>query len=368
MVNGNEREIQSALIDSRSIPELPSVAGWKEKPIVENNESMVPLGPLSSYYDLHTEPIYIGGRKGSPYSYRELEGSLMTMFVRKEVAQQLKKAQSLLPEGMHLVVFDAYRTLEVQQSLYDNYFNVLKKLHPAWNNDQLSAETQKYVSLPSTDPTRPSPHNTGGSVDVAIFKLPDAIEKEVQKIDQKLIILGNTDRVETERLQIKRFTLIEKNKVILDFGTKFDHGGIKASADYYEKLAAERYLTPKERDALLNRRLLYKVMKAAGFEAYQEEWWHYNSKKTQMGAKTAGIDYAEYGAMQLSLEDKIHEMKIRQLRLEAENAYINDIGAQLGIQTFNPEIDLTQIAVKEFGRSIRTTTATPAEKIEPVNN
>ena len=53
----------------------------------------------------------------------------------------------------------------------------------------------------------------------------------------------------------------------------------------------------------------------AGFEPYADEWWHYNSKKSQMGAKTAGQDKAEYGAMELSPNNWHHEL-IRRKHLE----------------------------------------------------
>src|SRR3989338_8281063 len=211
--------------------ELPSVTGWKEIHIRESGEPLIPLGLFSEYHTIFTDAIYFGERTDSPYENNlagslltmfvwesgepliplglfseyhtiftdaiyfgertdspyenNLAGSLLTMFVRESVAKQLQEAQQLLPSGMYLIVFDAYRTLEVQQSLFDQYYKELKKQNPGWSEKQLLAETQKYVSIPSEDPTRPSPHNTGGSVDTAIFELPEKIDKKEKEIKDR---------------------------------------------------------------------------------------------------------------------------------------------------------------------------------------
>jgi hypothetical protein len=44
-------------------------------------------------------------------------------------------------------------------------------------------------------------------------------------------------------------------------------------------------------------------MTTAGMEPYADEWWHYNDPASQMGAKVAGRDHAEYGAIELSAEN-----------------------------------------------------------------
>lgn len=290
-------------ITERAIPlELPSVAGWKEVLVRENNEPLVALGPFSSNDEIFTDSIYFGERSDSPYSPNPPEGSLITMFVRQEVAQQLKEAQKLLPNEHYLIVFDTFRTLEVQQSLFDVYFNALKEQQPDWSEDQLLTETQKYVSLPSTDSAKPSPHNTGGSVDLAIFKLPQEIDTQVHKINQELREIGDNWQHAYE-LEMQKITLIRENAHLLDFGTPFDWGDEKAALNYFETKTQETELTTNEIKARKSRRLLFNVMSEAGFEPYQDEWWHFNSPKSQMGAITAGLSEAMYGATNLSEEN-----------------------------------------------------------------
>lgn len=59
---------------------------------------------------------------------------------------------------------------------------------------------------------------------------------------------------------------VERNGELLDMGTEFDHFGEEAHHGYTE-LSAE---------VLANRKMLREVMEAAGFKAFQSEWWHYN--------------------------------------------------------------------------------------------
>ncbi len=275
----NPETKQQRSLTLRPIPsELPSVAGWKEIPIRENGELLISLGPFSDYHEIFTNSIYFGERTDSPYSTDPLKaeeplcGSLLTMFVREGVAKQLSEAQQLLPAGLHLIVFDTYRTLEVQQSLFDKYLGELKKQNPNWGQEQLLAETQKYVSIPSEDPNKPSPHNTGGAVDVAIFRLPKEANKRIEKIDKQLKLLGNSDWQEAYRLEMERISLINEQARLLEFGTPFDYGGKEAALNFFERLSAERKLYGEEVTARDNRRILFNVMTAAGFEPYEDEW------------------------------------------------------------------------------------------------
>ena len=255
-------------------------------PLKEGGEKLVPLGQFSDYPEIFTDSIYFGERENSPYPTAELDGSLITGFVRESVAKALRKAQELLPENLYLVVFDPYRTLKVQGSLYEQYHQALKKVRPTWTDDELTAETQKYVSIPSRDATRSSPHNTGGSVDLAIYELD-------------------------ERFDGTNIEAVQTRGRLLNFGTPFDHGDKEAAIAYLEHLAKERTLSPDEQEAMQNRRMLYWVMMQVGFEAYQDEWWHFNSKASQMGAKTSGQKEATFGGIELSSENLAHEEKRR---------------------------------------------------------
>jgi D-alanyl-D-alanine dipeptidase len=323
-------------IENGIYPEIPpdagQIQGWKDIPIREDDsfDPLIPLGPLSQEAEiLMTSSLYFGEHSNSPYAENrnKLEGSLLTLFARQSVVHRLLVAEQLLPPGHHLLVFDAYRPYQVQKSLHDFYLQKLREKYPDMDNETLESETQKYVSLPSMEPTRPSPHNTGGSVDVAIVKLDQAHEEVLLQIRSHLtdVHLNIAKRV---GMEMRLSAIMRRHARMLDFGTAFDHGGGKSALAYYEsyyksKTAAGEILTDNEMRACNNRRLLFRVMTQVGFQPYFAEWWHFNAPESQMGAATAGLDYATFGAAGLDESNRVHEntrLKIRQeaLKLQRE--------------------------------------------------
>lgn len=153
-------------------------------------------------------------------------------YVRKTVYEKLLIAQSLLPEGYKIRIWDAWRPFSLQKELYEKYFHILVK---NFSLDNLMLEQQqkivsKYVSLPEYNRLQPPFHTTGGAVDV---------------------------------------TLIDRANQEVDMGTKFDDFSDKSHTCYYETNSQDFEI----RD---NRRLLYNCMISAGFENLPSEWWHYS--------------------------------------------------------------------------------------------
>jgi D-alanyl-D-alanine dipeptidase len=294
----NKVESLKNIYQELPIPILPGVAGWKEIPIYECGEGLVPIGLLTKYDQILTDPVYFGWTTVSPYEVNEIDGSLITMFVRERVAEKLDTISKSLPPNIRLVVLDAFRPLEVQQALYNQFISQLQQEHSDWNIEQLSTETQKYVSLPSKDKTKPSPHNTGGAVDVCLVKLSPDIMPHLTGLELEIKLTKDAER--KLELEVERWSVIKSGGEMLEYGTQFDLGDERAALDYFEKQKQKRNLTPMEIEALKNRRWLYWIMKKGGFEAYPDEWWHFNDNKTQMGTKTSGGDASEYGAAQLT--------------------------------------------------------------------
>lgn len=296
--------------------ELPTVEGWKDVEIREVfSDGLAPLGPWSpEFSDIFTNSIYSGERVDSPYRGDDhLDGALRSVFARKSVASRLKQAQCYLPPNMRLIVYDAYRPLTVQDSLYQKYFGDLGHIHPDWTQEQLTAETQKYVSQPSDDKTKPSPHNTGGAVDLAIVRIPDDTLAELQETEAHIAETGIYGGIMDSTF--KRVRTLSRASQLLNFGTPFDHGGPESALSYFESLG--RTLTEDELEARDNRRLLYNLMSRVGMESYADEWWHYNAPETQMGAKTAGLEYAVFGGVALSPSNLNFERRIKNLNTEA---------------------------------------------------
>lgn len=209
---------------NKPIPSNLSVVGWKEVKIQENNEPLVSLNDFA--------PEYIQVK--SQYFEQNIKGALEICYCRKGVAQKLIEAAKYLPKGYKFLIWDAWRTVEVQQSIFNNFKVELKLKHPKLIDDyQLQKATEKYVSLPSSDPLKPSPHLTGGAIDL---------------------------------------TIVNDEQVRLEMGTEFDFFGKTAKTDFFETNSK----TDNDFIVRDNRRLLYNILINCGFTNYPEEWWHFD--------------------------------------------------------------------------------------------
>jgi D-alanyl-D-alanine dipeptidase len=167
------------------------------------------------------------------------QGCFDQVFARKAVLLKLNQA---VKEGMQLIVFDAYRSLETQKALFESFFSEIQKKHPSWNEQQVFLETKKFVFY-STDPLAIPSHNTGGAVDIAL----------------------------------------QKDGKMADFGSAFDETSLLSSTDFFEQDYDPSFLISevnwqKYRE---NRRILFHVMTHLGFTNYEHEWWHYNLGNAQ---------------------------------------------------------------------------------------
>jgi D-alanyl-D-alanine dipeptidase len=201
----------------RPIPALAPVDGWREVPIEPADEPLVPVAD-------------IGGRvRDDPRYHRDgLPGALPRGWLREGVADAVARAAASLPDGLTLVVWDGYRSIETQTALYEGYLTELTMIHPDQPAEALEEAAARYVTPPSRAPGAPPPHLTGGAVDLT---------------------LGDGDGVP------------------LDLGTDFDAFVPEAGA---------RALEHDPGPVRDRRRLLFWSMARQGFTAYLEEWWHFD--------------------------------------------------------------------------------------------
>ena len=218
-------------------------------PINECNEPLIALNPLSTHLGIKIEPIYF---------LQGLPGATSEFFARESLVSKLKQARMLLPKGFSFVVWDAWRSLSTQHALFDKYKNQILSENPDIDHGELIQRTSVYVSLPSADPLRPSPHNTGGSIDL---------------------------------------TIADHNGNLLEMGTDFDVFTNKAQTTFFER--DDVSLTEKEKIYRDNRRLLFSAMISVGFTNYPEEWWHFDYGN-QSWARTSGSQSALYSAIEPS--------------------------------------------------------------------
>jgi len=172
--------------------------------------------------------------------------------VREEVFERLLRAAAYLPAGLALVVLDGWRPIAVQQRLYHTLASAIAQHRPDADAATLQHLTRQFVSPPSSDPQAPSPHLTGGAVDV---------------------------------------TLCDAQGRWLDMGSRFDEVGPRSFSAHYEMAAAGDRAALAIRD---RRRLLHNAMLEAGFSNLPSEWWHYDYGD-QLWAWYRGQPAALYG-------------------------------------------------------------------------
>lgn len=207
------------------IPKTISMDGWKEVAISDCGEELVLLDNLDPA-KITIEPEYFN---------KKIPGATKKQYLRKGAANRLLQAATILKQydpRCKILVFDAFRPLVVQDFLFKEQLAKFRVEHPDWGDETLSVYTQKYVSIPSQNPNKPSPHSTGGAIDLSIIK--DGKQLEMTP-------------------------------------SGFDDASEISRTDYFETSK-----NPAEFVYRDNRRLLYTCMIEAGFTNYPEEWWHFD--------------------------------------------------------------------------------------------
>lgn len=169
-------------------------------------------------------------------------GCFERMYCREAVAKRLQAILTVLPETMGIIVFDAFRSIATQHSLFESISKAIQCRYPALTESELNAEVRKFVAHPD-EPSRFSipPHNSGGAIDLALFDI-------------------NTGKQ-------------------LNFGSGFDEQTPRAVTDYFERpyeYSQSLFNESQWQTIRNNRRLLFGLMKSYGFVNFSCEWWHFD--------------------------------------------------------------------------------------------
>lgn len=226
------------------IPRVTSIAGWNTITIKQRDERLISLSGLSDRMII--KPMY---------HLQNVEGAINAVYLRESAAELLIKAADRLPQGTNFLIYDGWRPLAVQEALYRKYEQHFRQLKPELNEEELARYVSQFVSKPSVSPDKPSPHLTGGSVDLSLI---------------------NADGVE------------------LDMGTSFDDFTERSETAYYE----DGVLSEADKVCRDNRRLLHYALTDVGFSNYYKEWWHFDYGN-QFWARARGYSEAFYGIISL---------------------------------------------------------------------
>ncbi len=192
----------------------------------------------------------------NPPYHERIPGSIAGLFIRQSVGEKLLALNARLASaGLEVYLFDAWRPQAVQRHFHDVWFPAwLRQRAPHLDGQELVDEVEKYWAAPSAGGASPSPHSTGGAVDLTL---------RFRATGQPLFMGGLFDDVTEDA-----------------WTDAFEQKPIGSMSD---------------EEARANRRILYWVMAEAGFANNPTEWWHY-SWGDQMWAKLRGEPAALYGA------------------------------------------------------------------------
>ena len=153
--------------------------------------------------------------------------------MRTTVFQKLCAAQKDLPHGWRFRLYEGFRSLAVQQMLFDYEYARVKQRIPNADPKEIFHETTRLVSpVINVDGSKNvPPHNTGAAVDV-----------EIINADGKLV----------------------------------DMGMIVAETWNVDPEICMTECTSISDTARQNRKILYDVMYAHDFINYPTEWWHFS--------------------------------------------------------------------------------------------
>lgn len=159
--------------------------------------------------------------------------------IRSSVYEKLVKAQKLLPNNLLFCLYEGYRSLNLQQKLFDNRYELLQKNNPAWNHEQLFQETIKLISpvMNLDGSLNIPPHSTGAAIDIYlvdshgfIVDMGIKVEDWMQDID------GSLSQTNSAKISI----LAQKNRSIMAYAL-IRVGFVNYPGEYWHWSYGDRY-------------------------------------------------------------------------------------------------------------------------------
>lgn len=240
-------------------------------PLVDPREPEFGFEDASSYY-----------AKPNSMTGETLPGVPDAPLLRLDVVRRLVRAEKLLRTDpdvrdalgapARLKIDDALRPLAVQKFAYEVAWpQVIKSVNPEMSDEEIAAELPKYVAKPNERVT-PTPHLTGGAVDVALVNL------------------------ETD----EKFDRGHKGGAVKGTAYPDFHEGyhLEPGQSDIENISGQAEVAPQGGEVVISRRVLYWAMTEAGLYVNPNEIWHYG-KGDPLSEYVSGSHHPYYGIAEL---------------------------------------------------------------------
>ncbi|GAC1387502.1 MAG: hypothetical protein NVS1B7_0860 [Candidatus Saccharimonadales bacterium] len=270
---GFEQVIEESLL--RPVPIMDELRGRKR------GYNELPIDTLHPKFSEPVVDISDYGIAGQGYYSRPnvatgeaVPGAPSNLYLRRSVVETLAKINITLKNpilskffggDVELYVEDALRPIVLQMRLHDELIPALiRKNHPELTEDQITERIKDIIAVPSADPKKPSPHATGGALDIILrYKQPRSGYVEGSNVP-----VGHLDGDTSTRINPDFFEQHEPNN-------------------------------EEEHQAQRNRRAYYAIMTGSAFGVdtglvnNPTEWWHWGMGD-QLSAKVSGYESAYY--------------------------------------------------------------------------
>lgn len=127
-----------------------------------------------------------------------------TAYLRKTVAEMIRRAEKELPKSMTFIIGDAWRPQYVQERIMKEFIKRFTKKYPNWPKAKIIKEVEKYVA--PSDGKYASGHMTGGAVDLRLWSNGRKVPMKSSKL---------TYRENARSFQPKLPKHIQKNREIM---------------------------------------------------------------------------------------------------------------------------------------------------------
>jgi ATP phosphoribosyltransferase len=191
---------------------------------------VVRLDPHTDNERFSTLPVIgsgVIGRYTHNATIKDMENAAPNIIVRETVYRKLLTVDAALKrinKNWQLLVLCGYRSLEIQETLFDDEYNKLKPQHTGQDELELLEAVHRAVAVPHV-----AGHPTGAAVDVTIYDAQAHAE-------------------------------LDFGTAPIDFSTK---------KRYYDAFQLSKH-------AKKNRTLLRRLMCEQGFVPFDGEWWHFS--------------------------------------------------------------------------------------------